>query len=184
MPIFLHSQRLIVRNFTDSDLESFIAYRNESDVAKYQGWEIPYTREQGGRFVYEMKNIEAPRQGQWLQLAVELKETNEMIGDLGIRIKNDDARQALIGFTLASAHWQKGFAAEALACLLEFLFGDLDLHRVSADCDTENIASWRTLEKLGFRREAYFVESYLVNRQYASEYHYGLLKREWLAQKS
>ena len=45
--------------------------------------------------------------------------------------------------------------------------------------DAENIASYRTLEKLGFRREAHFVESYLMDGVYTSEYHYGLLQREW-----
>lgn len=53
------------------------------------------------------------------------------------------------------------------------------MHRVSADCDVENIASYRTLEKLGFRREAHFVESFLVDGVYTSEYHYALLQREW-----
>jgi aminoglycoside 6'-N-acetyltransferase len=182
--MLLHSKRLIIRNFQDSDLESFLAYRNIPEVAKYQGWTIPYTREQGEKFIKEIKEMEAPKQGHWLQLAIELKETGEMIGDLGIRINADDARQAVIGFTLAPAHWRKGYAVEAIRCLLEFLFGDLDLHRVSADCDAENAASSRTLERCGFRKEAHFIESFLVGNEYTSEYHFGTLQREWQAGKT
>ena len=182
--MLLNAERLILRNFKDSDLESFLSYRNDPEVAKYQGWNIPYTRELGMKLVQEMQHMHAPKQGHWLQLAIELKESGEMIGDLGCLINKEDARQATIGFTLAQSHWRRGYAVEAVSCLLEFLFGDLDLHRVVADCDVENPGSWRTLEKLGFRREAHFVENLLFKGAYASEYHYGLLQREWRARKA
>lgn len=181
--MLLNTQRLIIRNFKDSDLESFLAYRNDPEVAKYQGWGTPYPREKGLRFLEEMKQLETPKVGQWLQVAIELKETGEMIGDLGIRVKKEDPRQVIVGFTIASTHWRKGYTFEAMTCLLEYLFKELNMHRVSADCDVENIASYRILEKLGFRREAHFVESYLTDGVYASEYHYGLLQREWHARK-
>ena len=73
-----------------------------------------------------------------------------------------------------------GYITEVIPHLLEYLFEDMDIHRVVADCDVDNVASCRTLEKLGFRREAHFVESYLMmDGVYTSEYHYGLLQREW-----
>jgi len=181
--MFLHTQRLIIRNFTDSDLESFLAYRNDPAVAKYQGWSLPYPREKAEAFIAEVKDIHAPKQGEWLQLALELKETGEMIGDAAFCIKEEDMRQAIIGFTIASAFWRKGYAAEALSALLDYLFEDIDLHRIVADCDAENIGSWKTLEKLGFRREAHFVESLLFDNEYTSEYYYGMLQREWRARK-
>jgi aminoglycoside 6'-N-acetyltransferase len=131
------------------------------------------------KLIGDVRDMHAPKQGAWLQLAVERKDTTEMIGDLGCYIKRDDARQAMIGFTIARAYWRKGYAAEAVRRLLEYLFDDLDLHRVVADCDVENAASWHTLERLGFRREAHYVESLFFKGEYTSEYHYGLLHREW-----
>ena len=177
--MYLQTARLILRNFQDSDLEPFLAYRNDPEVAKYQGWGIPYPREKGEAFVAYMKERVAPKQGDWIQFAIALKETDELIGDLGCYIKEDDMRQARIGFTLAAKHWRKGYITEVIPHLLEYLFEDMDIHRVVADCDVDNVASYRTLEKLGFRREAYFLESYLMEGVYASEYHYGLLQREW-----
>ena len=179
--MFLHTQRLLIRNFTASDLEAFLAYRNDPDVAKYQSWSLPYPREKAQALIREMQDVHAPKVDDWLQLAIELKETGELIGDLAFVIKADDARQAIIGFTIASAHQKKGYVTEAVTVLLDYLFEDIDMHRVIADCDTENIGSWKTLEKLGFRREAHFVESLLVGNEYTSEYHYGLLQREWRA---
>ena len=177
--MYIQTERLILRNFVNGDLEMFLAYRNDPEVAKYQGWGIPFPREKGEAFVANMKEKVAPKQGGWFQFAIALKDTDELIGDLGCYIKEDDIRQARIGFTLAAKYWRKGYISEAIPHLLEYLFEDMDLHRIVADCDVDNIASYRTLEKLGFRREAHFVESYLMDGVYTSEYHYGLLQREW-----
>lgn len=177
--MYLQTARLILRNFIDSDLEPFLAYHNDLEVAKYQGWGIPYSREKGEAFVSSMKERVAPKQGGWIQFAIALKDTDELIGDLGCYIKEEDVRQARIGFTLASKYWRKGYITEVIPRLLEYLFEDMDIHRVVADCDVDNVASYQALEKLGFRREAHFVESYLMDGVYTSEYHYGLLQREW-----
>lgn len=179
--MFLHTQRLLIRNFSTSDLEPFLAYRNDPEVAKYQSWSLPYTREKAEAFIREMQDVHAPKQGDWLQLALELKDTGAMIGDVVFGVREDDARQATVGFTIASAYQRNGYASEALTTLLDYLFEDVDMHRVVADCDVENIGSWKTLEKLGFRREAHFVESLLIGKEYTSEYHYAILQREWRA---
>lgn len=105
--MFLHTKRLILRNFVESDIDAFVAYRNEPEVAKFQSWSIPYSREQAQKYIASIKDMNAPKQGDWLQIAIELKEANELIGDVGCFIKPEDARQATIGFTLASRHWGK-----------------------------------------------------------------------------
>lgn len=181
MTISIATSRLLLRNFRASDLEAFLAYRNDLKVAQYQGWQIPYSREKGEAFIQEVQSIHAPKQGEWMQVAVVLKKTDELVGDIGCVLKQGDERQAVVGYVIASPHWRNGYAYEAMQAWLDHLFEDLDLHRVVADCDTENTASYQLLEKLGFRREAHFIESYLENGIYTNEYHYGLLQREWRA---
>jgi RimJ/RimL family protein N-acetyltransferase len=178
MTFFLETERLILRQFRQRDLESFLAYRNDSDVEKYQGWSIPYSREKAIAFIDHMMTA-IPLAGQWLQIAVELKSTHEMIGDVAFCIQRQDERQAVIGYSLARSHWGHGYAYEALFCLLEYLFNELKLHRVAAECDVENIHSWKLLEKLGFRREAHLIENIYFKGTYGSEYHYAMLGREW-----
>lgn len=128
-----------------------------------------------------MQDMHAPKQGGWLQLALESKETGALIGDVVFGMKGEDIHQCLAGFTIASAYWKNGYATEAMTALLGYLFEDVDRHRVIADCDADNAGSWKTLEKLGFRREAHYVESFLQDKEYRSEYFYGLLQREWRA---
>ena len=63
--------------------------------------------------------------------------------------------------------------------MLDYLFAELDLHRVIAITDVENVSSFSMLDRLGFRREGHFVENLMFKGQWASEYHYAMLKREW-----
>lgn len=178
MSFLLETNRLFIRQFQDSDLESFFVYRNDPEVAKYQGWDVPYTREKALEFVAEMKAKKPNLGGEWFQAAIEGRETHEMIGDAAFFIKKDDP-QAYIGCTIARPHWRKGYGIEATRCLLDYLFGQLDLHRVIAITDVDNAASFSVLDRMGFRREGHFVENLMFKGQWASEYHYAILKREW-----
>jgi RimJ/RimL family protein N-acetyltransferase len=183
MRLLLETERLFLRQFKESDLESFWVYRNDPEVARYQGWDIPYPREKAITFVEAMQ-VAIPMQSKWLQIAIELKSTHEMIGDVAFFIMRNDARQALIGYSLARPCWGNGYAFEALSRLLAFLFEELNLHRVVAECDVENRPSWRLLEKRGFRREAHLVENTFFKGAYVSEYHYAILGQEWKSRRS
>jgi len=182
--MYLESARLRLRNFTEADEESFFAYRNEPQVAKYQGWEIPYPRERARQLIKTMKRADLPFTGEWTQYAVALKSTNQLAGDIGCYFKKEDARQVVLGFTIAPPYWRMGYASEILQVFINFLFEKMNVHRITADCDAENTASYRTLEKLGFRREAHFIESFLMNGVYTSEYYYAILEREWRQRES
>jgi aminoglycoside 6'-N-acetyltransferase len=71
MSFILKTDRLRLRHFQDSDLESFLAYRNDPEVARYQGWDVPYPREKALEFVEEMKAKDPLVQGEWFQAAIE-----------------------------------------------------------------------------------------------------------------
>ena len=75
--MLLQTPRLILRNLQEYDLDLFVAYRNEPEVARYQGWGTPYPREKGERFISLMKDKFALKQGDWIQYAVALKDTDE-----------------------------------------------------------------------------------------------------------
>jgi RimJ/RimL family protein N-acetyltransferase len=177
----LETTRLILRRFTDADLEPFLAYRSDPEIARYQGWSEPYTPQMAREFVEEMKNRQPCQPGEWFQWAIELRATGEMIGDLAFYLLSHDTNQAEIGATLARKYHSLGYAREAVQRLLEYLFNELGLHRVCANCDPENTPAWQLLERLGFRREAHFIENLLFKGRYADEYWYAILRREWQA---
>src|SRR5215204_4705670 len=138
MSLQLESPRLILRSFQDSDLETFLTYRNDPEVAKYQSWDVPYSREKGMQFIDLMKMSNPNSQGEWYQVAVELKSTREMIGDVAFSTMVYDDMQALMGYSLARSYWHQGYAFEAVGRLLKYLFDERSLHRVMAECDVDN----------------------------------------------
>ena len=152
---------------------------NDPEVYQYQGWQVPFSRDLGEDFIQTMKLSTPGAEGRWFQTALEHKGDHVLVGDIGFFPVRGNARQAYFGFTLARPYWNQGYASEAARALISYIFDELCLHRLMADCDTENLNSYRLLERLGFRREGHHVESYWLGERWGDEYVYALLDREW-----
>ncbi|PZA06256.1 N-acetyltransferase [Meiothermus sp. PNK-Is4] len=174
----LESPRLALRTFEDRDLEAFIRYRSDPEVARYQGWEVPYPRDKAVEFLERAKAAVPAVPGQWYPMALERKDNGEMIGECAFCLL-PDGQQAEMTITLSRAHQGQGLAREALERLLEYLFGELKLHRVRANTDVENHPSWQLMVRLGMRLEGTFVQSLWLKGHWASEYAYAILREEW-----
>ena len=174
----LSSARLILRRLRDSDLPTFCRYRSDPRVAQYQHW-VAFPEEDGLRFFAEQAKLHPDMPGTWFQMAIELAETGELIGDCGLHALPDQPRQVEIGFTLSPDHQGKGYATEAVACLLDYVFGRLDKHRALAITDARNAPAARVLERLGMRREGHFLQNGWFKGGWGDEYVYALLEREW-----
>jgi RimJ/RimL family protein N-acetyltransferase len=117
--------------------------------------------------------------GTWLQLALVLLESGEVIGDCGIHFRQDEPRQVELGITLAPAQQGRGLATEALSGVLGYVFDSLGKHRALAVTDAENRAAAGLFRRLGFRQEAHFVEHVWFKGAWGSEYVFALLRWEW-----
>jgi RimJ/RimL family protein N-acetyltransferase len=169
----------MLRAFRPEDAPVFSAYRSDPEVARYQGWTPPFSLEQAQAFIKDMSHVTPGAPGQWYQIAIELKTSGELIGDVAFQVEENFSQQAVIAYTLAQAFHHQGYASEAVSRLLQYLFGTLELHRVIAYIDVENPASFSLLEKQGFRREGHHIENIWFKGAWASEYVYALLAREW-----
>jgi RimJ/RimL family protein N-acetyltransferase len=172
--------RLVIRRFRDTDAESLASYRSDPEVARYQSWK-DLSVDAALRFITRLHPLEPGVAGEWFQFALELKEAGIHIGDIGLFVRADDPQQAEIGFTLARAYQGYGYAEEAVSAVLGYGFNTLGLHRVTATVDTRNAASIRLLERLGYRREAFWVQSYRDQENWTDEYQFALLCSEWQA---
>jgi RimJ/RimL family protein N-acetyltransferase len=181
----IQTPRLLLRSFLPHDAAAFAVYRSDPEVAQYQSWDVPYSLADAERFVAQMQQrcLAPPLSAQWNQIAIQLgdeqPQPGALIGDCAFRLDPDDARQATIGVTLATAWQGKGYATEALGALLGALFNQLGLHRVTAICDEKNIASQRLLERVGMRREGHFVQNVFFKGAWGNEFAYAMLRSEW-----
>jgi RimJ/RimL family protein N-acetyltransferase len=179
----LLSRRLHLRPLRPGDAASIWAYRSLPEVARFQSWES-FTPDDAARLVADQAGVVPDTPGRWLQLAMVALESGAVIGDCGIHFRRDDPRQVELGITLAPAHQGRGLAAEALEGVLGYVFGALGKHRASAVTDAENHAAARLFGRLGFRREAHFVEHVWFKGAWGSEYLFALLGREWRASRA
>ena len=174
----IESERLILRRFEDSDLNPFVAYRNDPEVARYQSWDSFDARE-ARAFIREMGSAQPGVPGEWFQFAIESKEIGGLVGDCALQVDGQEPYRAEIGFTLAQEHQGKGFASEAVSRLLDYAFDELGLHRVVAIADCRNKPSWALLERVGLRREGHFLKSVWFKGEWSDEYLYAVLRDEW-----
>jgi RimJ/RimL family protein N-acetyltransferase len=168
------SDRLIARRFGPRDLAPFVAMRRDAEVARYQPWE-GYSEADGLRLIEDLARRE-PGQPGWFQFVLEEKETGAFVGDCGLNISDEDPRLGRIGYTIASAFWNRGLGTEAIAALTAYAFATLPLHRIVASVDPRNVASCRVLEKAGFLREGYFRQSEWFKGAWADDALYAILR--------
>ena len=74
---------------------------------------------------------------------------------------------------------RKGYGSDALALLLRFAFGELNLHRLSAWPIADNPAFIQMAKKAGFKEEARRRESAFHAGKYLDGILLGLLRAEW-----
>ncbi len=175
--MLLRTSRLVLRRFTPADAPAFAAYRSDPDVARYQSWDAPVTLDDAVELVGTL-SAGKPRDLGWFQYAVERVEQPGLIGDVGV-CRTDGGRQAELGFTFAPEHQGRGYAAEAVRRVVEFLLVEEGLHRVTAGADGRNVRSARLLERVGFRREGHLVASTWMKGEWTDDLLFGLLASEW-----
>ena len=179
----LQTERLLLRRLAEGDLEPFLAYVNDPLVARYQSWES-YTEPQAREVIEKQKTSEPGVPGQWFTFAVELKEARSLIGHVALSVREEDHRQAEVGFTFSRIYQGKGLASEAATAVLDYAFKSMELHRVIAITDCENERSIALLERLRMRREGHFVENIWFKGRWGSEYLYAVLRGEWLGRRA
>ncbi len=119
--------------------------------------------------------------GKWFQFAIVRADDETLIGDCGFVSSNGEHGQAEVGITMSPSVQGQGYATEALACLLEYLFSGLQKHRVKAITDARNVAAARLFRRLGFRKEGHFLQNIWFKGEWGDEFSFGLLRTEWEA---
>ncbi len=176
--VHISTERLVLREFEETDGPALHAFESLPEVARYQSFE---PRSLAESHEYILASIVAAREDprRVYDLAVITRADDRMIGRCGFAIGDPDDEQAVLWYTLHPDSWGRGYATEAARALVDFGFRELGLHRIWADTDPENVASIRVLEKLGMRREGYLRENARINDAWADSLIYAVLEREW-----
>ena len=145
----IESERLLLRRFAPGDLAAFQAYRSDPELARFQGWS-PMTDAEAAAFLDAQRRAVLGPFGEWLQVAIALRETGEVVGDAGLCALEPGTVE--IGYTLSRPAQGRGLATEAVRALVAALFA-AGLTRVVATTDARNARSVALLERVGMRHE-------------------------------
>jgi len=112
-------------------------------------------------------------------LAITQMDDDALIGTC--RLALTGVKAAKLGYAVAADHWGHGFATDAVSTMLDFAFGSLDLHRVTAAIGPDNAASQAVVERLGFMREGVLRDHVFTNGAWRNSVLYSMLRDEWQA---
>ncbi len=116
-----------------------------------------------------------------MRLGIEHKASGKLIGTCSLFNIDLGCRRAEIGYILSPTFWRQGLMSEALDAVLAYAFETRNFNRLEADIDPRNIASAKSLERLGFQQEGLLRERWVVDGEVSDSALYGLLQRDWEA---
>jgi RimJ/RimL family protein N-acetyltransferase len=176
----IESERLSIRPLVPTDFERHYAIYANPDVVRFL-YEEPFDADGAREHLKRRSSIDLPTEGSWVNLGVDLRDGNLLIGEVGLALISTVHGHCEIGYVFDPAYAGMGYATEAAAVMVELAFSVLGAHRVSGRLDARNDASARVLERLGMRREGEFVENEYVKGEWTDEAVYAVLEVEWRA---
>lgn len=180
MTFYLETERLFLTDFDENDnsmdFQALYSYRSLKDVQKYQSWR-PNTIEDVKSFISRLpKNYNFHEPG-WYQLAIRLKESNLLIGDIGLHIM-ETMNEVELGITLHPDYQGKGYASEALSAVINYVFITLLKNLIICSIDPRNSSSKALLERLGFEWKETVKEAYELHGEIVDDMIFILRKPE------
>lgn len=148
--ISIYTKRLHLRNVSQNDVHVMFDYRNNEICARYQRGQ---TKDFGEilNLIEHRKNDEISIDSPCM-IAVALKETNELIGEIIVKPKDNTIS---LGYTFSYKYHRQGYAFEALTVLHEHLHKMVPEREFVSFTECGNIASIRLLNKLGYKELGY-----------------------------
>lgn len=175
--ITIETERLHLKPIERTDASALFDYRSDAVTNKFQGW-IPKKIEDAYEYINKTTS-EFDVVDSWFQLVIIDKNSNQIIGDIGVHFLDADKKQVELGITVAKIQQREGFATEALKGIITYLFDTFNKRRITASIDPDNKNSIKLFERLGFRKEAHFKESLLINEVWKDDVIFAILKNEW-----
>jgi [ribosomal protein S5]-alanine N-acetyltransferase len=175
----LAGTRVALRALSLDDAPALFSLFSDPRVTRY--WSRPPMTHLGQARALVRDVHAGYRSGELVQWGVTLAGERDVIGTCTLFHFSRACRRAELGYALASGHWGQGLMHDALCTLVAYAFGTLDLLRLEADIDPANVASARSLARLGFVKEGHLRERWIVADVVSDSDVYGLLRREWRA---
>jgi ribosomal-protein-alanine N-acetyltransferase len=157
MKVFIETEKFILREILETDVEGMYALDSDPEVHKYLGNNPIASMDAALATIQHVrKQYEANGIGRW---AIIDKASNEFVGWAGLKYEQNlrtNINYYDIGYRLLRKYWGKGIASEAAKVSLEYGFNQLNINEIFAAAQVDNAASNKILTNIGLK----FVETF------------------------
>ena len=186
MQVFLETERLVLRRFTEADLDNLFDLNGDPEVMRFLTGGKPTPRE-------VIRNETLPRilhyyerfAGLGFWAAIE-KSIGDFMGWFEFRPPEGGGPDEVeLGYRLRKSAWGKGYATEGARALIRKGFTELGVRRVVAQAMAVNTASRRVMEKVGLTHVRTVHEEWPdpIKGAEEGEVEYALWKADWEQQE-
>ena len=179
--LILKGKRIILRPINKSDARFIYEGARDKAISKYTFVPRPYTLVNAEEFIVRARA--GIRDGSGYHLGIELKESNGIIGMIGVMNISRQHKRGEVGYWVNRNYWRQGYASEALGAMLRFCFRELKFRKVVASVFPPNEVSSFMLVKAGFKLEGRFRRHIKKDNRWMDLLCYGLLREEYFSSK-
>ena len=141
----LETDRLILRKFTEDDLEALYYMHSDEEVNRFLPW-FPLRNMEDAKAFYEERFVSRYREERAYGYAVCLKENDYLVGYVNVSM--DDSYD--FGYGLRRKFWHRGIITEAGKAVIEQLRRD-GIPYITATHDVNNPRSGSVMKRLGMK---------------------------------
>jgi ribosomal-protein-alanine N-acetyltransferase len=173
----METERLWLRPLTLADVDDMFEYASDEKCVKYV---FPkHITKEDTRESIAAYFMAAPL-GKY---ALELKSSGKMIGTIDLRII-EEKNSGEIGYTLNRNYWNQGYMSEAALALVALGFEQLQLIKIFAMHDIDNLASGRLMEKIGMEYEGTVKNARIAKGKIVTDIYRGITIEAWRAKNA
>lgn len=175
----LKANSIYLRPAKISDYQAIKQYRQNIENCRFI--RPPENDEETLKLVKQFSQPWVFEEGRWNGLVICLHGDDNVIGEIVFNVEDWKHQRVELGYRINGSYSGQGVCSEAANLLIDYLFSEIGVFKIVAKCDPRNIGSYRVMEKLGFKREAFFKAHYLIGEEWTDQLDYGLLASDWLS---
>ena len=174
-PVF-ETERLFLRQIIAEDANDMFELRTNERVLRYTDRPKMKNIQEAVDLIKTISDAFENNNG--IAWSIDSKETMKTAGHITYWKIIKEHHRAEIGYTLFPEYWGKGLMTEAINKVIDFGFSKMKLHSIEANVNPNNLPSIKLLERIGFKREAYFKENYFFDGKFLDSAIYSLINHK------
>lgn len=171
------TKRLILRSICINDLDDIFEFSSDPQVAYHMTWEA--NKNKSETLVFIQSVLEGYKDGLAAEWAIVEKVSQKVIGTCAFIDWSNEHSNAILGYVINRSYWGNGYAVEAVKELLNYGFETLDLNRIEAHCNVDNLASEKVMKKLGMSFEGILRQNQYIKGTFRDTKIYGILQGDY-----